>query len=113
MKLIGFTEEPLSIITKLYEGNLYDLFIINNNVEFSSHLVGQFAFGISSAMAEMHYMNIVHRDLKSSNLLIERLADGNFNILLSDFGLCKVFDCLEVRGQKWSTMVGLSHRYAR
>ena len=43
------------------------------------------AFGIAAGMSSLHKNNILHRDLKSSNILL----DDNFMPKISDFGLSK------------------------
>ena len=101
----------MAIITKLYEGNLYDLYIQNAANTLTNDLLLDFSRGTASAVAEMHSLGIVHRDLKSSNLFIEKVANKH-RIILGDFGLCKIFGKLEVAAHVKSTAYGLSHRYA-
>ena len=45
---------------------------------------------IVSGVAYMHSKKIAHRDLKLSNILLKTLPDGNFVILIADFGLSRV-----------------------
>ena len=40
------------------------------------------------ALESIHKMNVIHRDLKPDNILI----DKNGHIKISDFGLCKFLD---------------------
>lgn len=98
--LVGFTEEPLSIITKLYDRNLFSLVMAlptysRSSVEYQAlknfirqdtplgrglivkgfemlpEIAMHIAFGIASGMFEMHKYGILHRDLKSANVLME------------------------------------------
>lgn len=41
-----------------------------------------------SGLDHMHHANVVHRDLKLENLLL----DANRNLLISDFGLGRTFE---------------------
>lgn len=98
--LIGYTEEPLSIITRLYDRNLFNVImaypeyatseadyvalkqfvktdsklrkgLIVKGFELLPELALHFAWGVAAGMAEMHKAGILHRDLKSANVLVE------------------------------------------
>eukprot|EP00158_Paraphelidium_tribonemae_P006480 Partr_v1_DN27840_c0_g1_i1_m23335 len=75
IKLIGYTEEPMAIIMKHYSQSLGDLI---KNSQFHELLdvetTLRFSYHIVNAMTEMHSLNIVHRDLKTVNLLIDAPA---------------------------------------
>lgn len=45
---------------------------------------------ILSGVAHMHKLNIAHRDLKLSNILLLKNDDNQYNVLLTDFGLSRV-----------------------
>eukprot|EP00158_Paraphelidium_tribonemae_P006134 Partr_v1_DN27691_c3_g1_i6_m64777 len=98
--LVGFTEEPLSIITKQYERNLFSMVMsmpvyANNTTEYDAlkgfikqdsplkqglivkgfellpEIAVHLCWGMASGMHEMHKNGILHRDLKSANVLLE------------------------------------------
>ena len=52
---------------------------------------------ILSALAEAHACGVVHCDLTSDNVIVERLREGNDFAKVIDFGLARVFD--SPRGQ--------------
>ena len=45
----------------------------------------QIAIDAATVFEYMHHLGIVHRDIKSHNVLI----DNNFNVKVCDFGLAK------------------------
>lgn len=65
----------------------------------------------------MHSLGIAHRDLKSSNCLIEKLRTHPFptyNVVICDFGLSRVDSdvAAAIKGWKQSVVAGISVRYA-
>jgi formylglycine-generating enzyme required for sulfatase activity len=51
----------------------------------------EIAKGIMNGIAHLHQHNVVHRDIKSSNVLIAQRPDGSYNPKIADFGLSKEF----------------------
>ncbi|KAF2073936.1 hypothetical protein CYY_004760 [Polysphondylium violaceum] len=81
----GYTINPMCILMEyLPTGNLFDL-IHSREQKLDSALILQFAFDIARGMQHLHTRNIIHRDLKSSNLLL----DKHFNIKIADLGIAR------------------------
>src|SRR5262249_8589371 len=58
------------------------------------------------AVAEAHSLNIVHRDLRPSNLFVVRRADGSADIKVIDFGLSKSLSGEQTALTKRQQLVG-------
>ncbi len=132
IRLIGYSEEPMAIVTRLYAFSLMDL--INDGDRARQILTAQnvlrFSFQVVAAMKEMHEMDIVHRDLKTANLLIEvPIPSPNYvppnpsapslqddptfwKVVLCDFGLAKIIGDTGVKASKVFDVQGISVRYA-
>lgn len=87
VSLMGFVdEEPYMLIMEFIEkGNLSD-FLKSTNPDLDWLLKKQFAFQIAQGMLYLHDLNILHRDLKSLNVLLNK----HLEIKLSDFGLASL-----------------------
>jgi len=51
-------------------------------------LAGQALDGLSAA----HHLGLIHRDIKSANIMLASLSTGPFQVKILDFGLAKVMD---------------------
>jgi WD40 repeat protein/tRNA A-37 threonylcarbamoyl transferase component Bud32 len=71
------------------EGSLYH-FLDDSNKELSWPLCYQLCIDISAGMAFLHSKPIVHGDLKSLNVLLERQLDGRYRAKIADFGQAKI-----------------------
>lgn len=49
------------------------------------------AHGILMGLAHLHVNNVIHRDIKTENILL----DDDFNPYIADFSLAKIFSCYE------------------
>ncbi|SFY01366.1 serine/threonine protein kinase [Janthinobacterium lividum] len=75
-----------SIVMELVEGQTLGQFMHSGKADLQTAL--DIAYQIADAMDEAHAMDLVHGDLKPSNLMLE--ADGQVRIL--DFGLARHID---------------------
>ena len=77
------------IVTEyLVNGDLYQLIKKHktNNTTFITNEIWKYFIGICLGLQHLHKNNIIHRDIKCANILI----DNNNNIKLADFGIIKI-----------------------
>ena len=91
------SEQELWIVMELAEGGA--LTGVIEEAIFTESQIARVCHDVVSALARMHERNIIHRDIKSDNVLIS--AEGE--VKLTDFGFAAV---TEGRLGKRSTMVG-------
>lgn len=68
----------------LPDGSLYDNLYYYDDVQFDEKTKNQFIWDALSALVYIHSMNMVHRDIKSRNVM---LCSGKTHCKLADFGL--------------------------
>jgi len=85
--LVGACTDPkkLSIITEwVPRGALRDV-LLNNHIKLNFNNVLKMAMDVACGMAYLHSRRIIHRDLKSHNLLV----DESWTVKVADFGYAK------------------------
>ena len=72
ISLVAYTDEPRAIITRRYETDLAS-FLHNEGDQspLSSAQLHHLAAGISSGLVAFHSLHVAHRDLRSSNILLQ------------------------------------------
>ena len=73
---------PMLVMELMPRGSVYDIiYDVNKQVHWS--MIYKFAFDAAKGMTRLHSEAILHRDLKSKNLLV----DQNWAVKVADFGL--------------------------
>jgi len=87
LPIFGFTfNPPYSIITPfMHNGSLHDYLFGEKKGELSNLQLNKIAICIASGMRHIHSMEIIHRDLKAGNILI----DEGFLPKICDFGIAR------------------------
>lgn len=65
----------------------------------------QILLHIAKGMRFLHNKNVIHRDLKAENVLV----DANLIAKISDFGLSKMKDIEQSRMTKYGTLIALDN----
>ena len=87
--LVGFTPEPpYCIVTEFMPNGSLDKYIRHSKRQLSPSQFTIIAMGIAYGMVQLHASNIIHRDLKSANILL----DQNFYPRICDFGIARFED---------------------
>ncbi|MEM9492024.1 MAG: serine/threonine-protein kinase, partial [Myxococcota bacterium] len=71
--------------------------------------VGEVLRQLSSALSEAHAHGVVHRDIKSSNVMVCTKPDGGVRLVLLDFGIAKLLGCREPPITAPLTTIGSPH----
>lgn len=93
VKFIGFTSTPpYAIITEYLSNDTLESLIYSSDENKKQNLTDttltNIAMGIAFGMKHLHSLSIIHRDLKLSNIII----DKNFIPKISEFGLARIYD---------------------
>jgi len=110
--LLGFANNPKSLVTKLYKTDLFQ-FIHTPSIPITPKMALHLALDISSAMAAIHFSGVVHRDLKSPNILLEAGVEGgktSMKAVICDFGLARIVHGKRVI-KNYVNLEGISPRY--
>eukprot|EP00514_Thraustochytrium_sp_LLF1b_P003038 CAMPEP_0184523706 /NCGR_PEP_ID=MMETSP0198_2-20121128/9050_1 /TAXON_ID=1112570 /ORGANISM="Thraustochytrium sp., Strain LLF1b" /LENGTH=347 /DNA_ID=CAMNT_0026914801 /DNA_START=485 /DNA_END=1528 /DNA_ORIENTATION=+ len=110
IRLKEMYESPLllHVVTELaHGGELFDYLVSQPNGMLTEASVSFFLRQCISAVAHMHEHNVIHRDIKLENILLESSPEGKeyheIQLKIIDFGLSKSFeDAMRDKGQGFS-----------
>ena len=110
-KLVGYTENPRTVVVKLYPTDLFRyLHLQDDKEQLESHLLLHLCSGIVAGVAAIHSLKIAHRDINSPNILLGEPKPGVVfpDPIIADFGIAR---CLE-DNRRFESVNGYSPRYA-
>jgi len=110
--ILGYCIMPRCIVMPLLNGDLFRL-LQDQYVVLSDWNKFSIIQDTCSALNACHSIGVVHRDLKTPNLLVKNVPEPKrFQIMLCDFGVCRVRETGQVKGRVFLNVFGLSYKYA-
>ena len=100
---IIFTTEEIGFIMPLYKMDLRDA-IDNNKLNKITKI--NIVYKLLHIINFIHYNGVIHRDIKPENIML----DENFNPILADFSLAKVFSGLCNEGTHTGSIATVTYR---
>lgn len=102
LPVLAYSRSPSSIVTPLIDGgDLFNYLKKYPETSFSQRL--QMAIDAAKALAWMHGRGVVHRDIKTNNLLVDKKT---LAVKVADFGMAKVMNASASRAQMSKKNVG-------
>ena len=86
---VFFENNNIYIVSEYAENGDLDKFIINfkkKRKNINNRTIAKLTLQLASALKYLHRNNIIHRDIKTSNVFL----DKNYNIKLGDLGIAKI-----------------------
>lgn len=85
----GQSDGQFYVVMERLEGNDLAHAILHDSPLAVDRIVS-IAADVADALAEAHRMQVVHRDIKASNIFLSKLGDGQEVVKVLDFGLAKL-----------------------
>jgi len=114
MKLIGYSNKPRCIITKLYLTDLFQL-IHTSSFDLTPKMIFNLTLEIVGGLSAIHDNEIAHRDIKSPNILLESINEQGktrMTAIIGDFGTARSSESREIPHMVVLNLKGMSPRYA-
>ena len=111
VKLVGFTENPNVMITKLYPTDMFRyLHMQDDKEQLESHLLLHLCSGIAAGLAAVHSLKMAHRDINSPNVFLDKPKPGAVfpEPVLADFNIARALE----DNSRFQDVNGYSPRYA-
>jgi serine/threonine protein kinase len=89
----GTCDHPPLLILELCERGSLDNYV-RGRPRLSVSTVVQISLGIAAGLNYLHHRGIIHRDIKSGNILLTKYLQAK----IADFGLCHVTEGKKIRG---------------
>lgn len=90
LEFVGAKSGKFFLVMELADGtNLQEVIRTAGRID-SSELIASIMLQLCDALIYAHSCNVVHRDLKSSNIILVRTADGDVEVKVLDFGIAKL-----------------------
>ena len=110
IQFVGYCEFPPCVITKLYDSDLFRLMRSSPSL-FTNSNVSKLAFDIAQGMLCIHNSGVIHKDLKSLNVLITLPTnDQRISAVICDFGISRIVKESKIANQKFSVVLGMTPR---
>lgn len=106
VNILGMAKNPHGLILELMACSLYDAIHpkergITIHWDWKTSQRFQIAYDVSAGLAYLHLLRIVHRDLKSLNILLHKI-NNVWHAKITDFGMAKV----KIETQSKTTTIG-------
>lgn len=90
--ILGFDEHNMILILRYYPLGSLDRLIKNekSEIRWTGKLIHQWASDIAHGLEILHSHDVVHADLKSANVLIQKIDCADHRVVLTDFGIGKI-----------------------
>ena len=95
----------ICLVMELVHGQTLTEFIESGHI-FSIRQIIDISLQIADALATVHQAGIIHRDLKTENIMILETIPGRFSVKILDFGIAKIMDKQGVHSTQEGVLVG-------